>query len=70
METKDDEVLKRLQEQEMKIDAIYESVEKTRKLFLWTVIGSVVTFLLPIIGLIFVIPWFLHIMSNAYRGLL
>ncbi len=70
MEEREEKILKKIEEQNAKIDAVYKSVEKTRKMFLWTIIGSVVTFLLPIIGLIFIIPWFLHIMSNAYKGLL
>ncbi len=64
------EILQKLEMQEKKINAIYESVEKTRKMFLMTTIVSIVVFILPLIGLIFVIPWFLHIMSNAYQGLL
>ena len=55
-----DEVLKKLAELEQKIDAVYKSAEKTRKYFLWTIIGSVVLFVLPLIGLIFVIPQFLN----------
>ncbi len=43
-----------------KIDAIYKSVEKTRKYFLWTMIISVALFVLPLIGLMFAIPSFLQ----------
>lgn len=64
------EILKKIEEQEKKIDAIYTSVEKTRKYFLWTLIVSVVTVVLPIIGLVILIPWFLKMMSSAYSGLL
>lgn len=53
------DVLKKLQEQEEKINKIYISVEKTRKYFLWTMIISVALFVLPLIGLAFVIPSFL-----------
>jgi len=66
----EEKILQKLEEQDKKIEAIYKSVEKTRKMFLMTIIVSVVTFLLPMIGLMFAIPWFLHIMSNAYSGLL
>ena len=54
-----EEVLKKLVELEAKIDAVYKSAEKTRKYFMWTLILSVVLFVLPLIGLIFVIPQFL-----------
>ncbi len=55
-----DEVLKKLAELEVKVDAIYKSAEKTRKYFMWTLIISVVLFVLPLIGLIFAIPQFLN----------
>ncbi len=54
----------RLQALEVKVNAIFVSVEKTRKYFLvvlWVTIAMVV---LPILGLIFVIPMFL----NSYLG--
>jgi type II secretory pathway component PulF len=47
-----------LKELEQKIDKIYQSVEKTRKYFFWTMIITIVVFVLPLIGLIFVIPSF------------
>ena len=55
-----DEVLKKLAELEQKVDAVYKSAEKTRKYFMWTLIISVVLFVLPLIALIFVIPSFLN----------
>lgn len=65
-----DETQQKLQIMEQKIDAIYASVEKTRKYFLWTMIGTLVTFVLPLIGVMFAIPWFLNVMMNQYQGLL
>lgn len=55
-----DEILKKLGELEVKVDAVYKSAEKTRKYFLWTLIISVVLFVLPLVALIFVIPSFLN----------
>lgn len=66
----EEELLKKLEEQDKKIDAIYVSVEKTRKYILWTVIGTLVTFVLPLIALVFAIPWFLNSMSASYGNLL
>jgi len=63
------EILKRLEEQEQKIDLIYASVEKTRKYFLWTLIISAGAILLPLIGIIALIPWLLSTLSSAYSGL-
>lgn len=56
----DQEILEKLKEQDAKLEAIYWSAEKTRKYFLWTLIVTVVTIVLPLIALIFVIPWFLR----------
>ncbi len=52
----DPEILKKLQEQEIKIDLMYKSVEKMRKYFMWTFILSLVFFVLPLLSLIFVFP--------------
>ena len=54
-----EEIIKKLAELEKKLDAIYKSAEKTRKYFMWTLILSVILFVLPLIALIFVIPQFL-----------
>lgn len=48
---------------------IYSSVEKTRKYFLWTLVLSILVFVLPLLGLLFVIPSFLSIYSSALGGL-
>jgi len=63
------EILKKLEEQEKKIDLIYSSVEKTRKYFLWTLIISAGAILLPIVGLLALIPWLLSTLGSAYSGL-
>lgn len=55
----EEDILKKIEEQDKKLQAIYYSVEKTRKYFLWTMIVSVVFIVLPLIALIFVIPQFL-----------
>lgn len=49
----------RLAALEEKVDKIYISTEKTRKYFFWTLITSVVLFVLPVIGIAFVLPSFL-----------
>lgn len=64
------ELLNKLEEQEKKIDAIYVSVEKTRKYFQWTLIITVVTIVLPIVVLIIMIPWLMSTLSSVYGGLL
>lgn len=52
------EIIKKLEEQQIKIDQIYISVEKTRKYFTWTMFITVALVVLPAIGLVFAIPAF------------
>ncbi|MFA6375916.1 MAG: hypothetical protein WCX69_00750 [Candidatus Paceibacterota bacterium] len=61
----DDEIFKKFEAQEAKLDNIYRSVEKTRKYFLWTLAATVVAFILPLIGLMIAIPQFLSLYGNA-----
>jgi len=62
--TMEQNILKKLADQEEKINAIYISVEKTRKYFLWVLIISVGAVVLPAIGLVFAIPTFLSTYSS------
>ena len=55
----DQESSERLTALEAKVDKIFISVEKTRKYFLWTLIASVVLFVVPLIGLAIAIPFFM-----------
>lgn len=56
-----DEISKKLDEQERKLDAIYRSTEKTRIYLLWTLIISIAVIVLPLIGLVVAIPSFLSL---------
>lgn len=52
-----------------KLDAIYKSVEKTRKYFFWTLVISLSFIVLPTIGLMFAIPQFLSAYNFEALGL-
>lgn len=65
-----EEILKKLEEQQAKIDAIFVSVEKLRKYFLWTLVVTVVTIVLPLIALAFVLPYAIKTITSTYGGLL
>jgi hypothetical protein len=64
-----EELKKRLEEQGLKIDAIYKSVEKTRKYFLAMIWITVIGVGLPILGLAFAIPAFMNNYVNTLGGL-
>lgn len=55
----DVEIIERLKKLEQKIDATYQSTEKTRKYFLILMVASVVAFIVPLIGLLIEIPTFI-----------
>ncbi len=61
----DADLITRFEVMEKKVDAIYVSVEKSRRYFLWTLISSVVLFVLPLIALVVVIPLALDSYVNA-----
>ena len=60
------EILDRLAVQEEFLQRIYVSVEKTRKYFMWTLISSVLLFVLPLIGIMFAAPMLMSSLGSAY----
>jgi len=58
------DISRKLEEQDKKLDKIYRSVEKTRKYFLWTLLISVAFVVLPLLGLIIMIPQILSYYSS------
>ncbi len=63
------DILKKIEDQNRKLDAIYQSVEKTRKYFMWTLIVTLITVVLPLIGLVFAVPIFLQTLNFSGLGL-
>ena len=59
---------KRIETLENKIDAIYVSVEKTRKYMFWTGVVTLVVIVLPLIGLMFVVPSFIDSYTSVLTG--
>ncbi|MEK7200784.1 MAG: hypothetical protein AAB672_01495 [Patescibacteria group bacterium] len=55
----DQETKNKIEELDKKINAIYESVEKTRKIIMWTGIITIAVIVLPLIAMMFVIPSFI-----------
>ena len=60
-----EEILAQLKEQDEKIQKIYQSVEKTRKMILWSGVATLITFVLPFIILIFALPHALSLFSGG-----
>lgn len=66
----ENEIQNKLKEQDEKLDAIYKSVEKTRKYFLIIIWITIIAFVLPLIAMIFVIPLFMNSYMSSLEGLL
>lgn len=65
-----EDIIKKIDEQGVKIDAIYKSVEKTRKYFLFIIWATIICFVLPLIGLFFAVPYFMSTYMGSLEGLL
>ena len=66
----EEQILKKIEEQELKIDEIHKYVKKIHLYFKITFWVTVVTIVLPLIGLMFVIPMFINSFMSSYEGLL
>jgi len=64
------ETQNKLEEMDQKLNAIYASVEKTRKYFLMVMWITIAMVVLPLLGLIFVIPSFISSYTETLNGLL
>ena len=60
----EEKILRKLSELEEKLDNVYKSTERTRKYILLMFILSILVVVLPLIGLVFIIPQFLSLYSD------
>jgi hypothetical protein len=64
-----EELIKKIEEQQVKIDQIYKSVEKTRKYFQWTLFITIAIIVLPLIITAFVLPSIISSYTSLLGGL-
>jgi hypothetical protein len=62
------DIIKKLDEQQLKIDAIYLSVEKSRKYFLVTMWVTLLAIILPILGIGILAPSMLNTYTTMING--
>jgi type II secretory pathway component PulF len=60
----DQELLQKIEEQGRRLDEVAKSVNQIKRYFFWTLVISVLVIMLPLLGLIAVIPQFLSTYSN------
>jgi hypothetical protein len=65
----ENEIDRKVDALDQKIDAIYLSVEKMRKYFFWTMVITVALVVFPMIGLIVAIPAFLGSYVGGLEGI-
>jgi len=68
MEPSFSSIEKELRDQRELIQKVFVSAEKTRKYILWSMIGTIVVFVLPLIVLAFALPMFLNTYSSYLNG--
>jgi hypothetical protein len=59
------DILKKIEEQDQKIDEINNNVKKIKKVLFWKFIITVIVVVLPIIGISIAIPKFLEVLTNT-----
>jgi len=67
--TNEEQIMDMLKQNQQITEKIYASVEKTRKYFLYTLIITVLMFVLPLLGLMMVIPMFLNSYTSTLNGI-
>lgn len=66
----EEQILQKIEEQNEKIDALMQVVDKMRKYFLAIIWITVALFVLPLIAMIFIIPIFLNTYLGSLEGLI
>ncbi|HVS79495.1 MAG TPA: hypothetical protein VHF05_00795 [Candidatus Paceibacterota bacterium] len=65
----DEEISKKIDVLESRIIEMNATVDKLRKYFLWTLIITVALFVLPLLAMGFVIPFFMNTYVSSLQGL-
>ena len=66
----DQELYKKIEDLEVKINEIYQTLQTAKKIFKWSLIIMVLLFVLPLIVLMFILPSMISNITSAYTGLL
>jgi type II secretory pathway component PulF len=66
--TDEEQILLLLEQNQELLQKTYASAEKTRKYFLYSMIFTIVAFVLPLLALIFVLPSFMSNYMDSLNG--
>jgi hypothetical protein len=64
------QLYKKIEDLEAKVNEIYKIANAAKKMFVWSVVLSVLLFLIPLIILIIAWPTIIATFSGAYAGLI
>ncbi len=62
----DEEILKQLKENQVLLEKTYKTVNRLKQYFLITLIITLITVVLPVIGLMFLLPQLMGSLGSAY----
>ena len=65
----DSELKMRLDLIQNKLDQTYKEAHAVKNYMKWTVIGTIVMFVLPLIAGVFIVPMFMSSLGSMYGGL-
>jgi CHASE3 domain sensor protein len=65
----EEEIFRKIEAQDKKLEEIHRSIEKMRKYFLWTLVITIIVIIIPIIGIIILIPNLIGTINGSYLGL-
>lgn len=66
--TDEEQILLLLEQNQELLQKTYASAEKTRKYFLYSMIFTIVAFVLPLLALVFVLPSFMSNYMDSLNG--
>ncbi|MDP2812757.1 MAG: hypothetical protein Q8O32_03635 [bacterium] len=66
----EEELVKKITALEQKIDEMYKITMAAKKMFIWSLVLSLLFFVIPLIILMFILPSMLDTMTSAYSELL
>jgi len=66
--TNEEQILELLKQNQELLQKTHTSAEKTRKYFLYSMIFTVIAFVLPLLALIFVLPSFMSSYMDSLSG--
>ena len=66
----DEKLYKKIEDMDTKINHIHQTIATTKKMFVWSLVITLLLFVIPIIILIFILPSMMNTIMGSYSGLL